>query len=324
MTELAGLALALASAVVLNWGFFAQHGAARDLPPLSIRRPLASIASLFRDLHWLLGFLAGLGGWLLYLAALALAPLSLVQSTSAGGIAVLALLVHRRGDPVSRREWRGVAVSAAGLVLLGVSLAGGTVAAHAPHPAQLAAWLIGCAAVAAVSAAGGAVLAAGAGLGIAAGMLYAAGDITTKAVTFGGGWVWLIPLLLAAHGIGFALLQHMRGLAAPFGTLVAPVRPTLKERYPLISIGDYASWRRPEGSHVDPWIRTHERAGGQIIRPAEDAMVIEGSRDEWEAWTGLEFPGEGDYVVPGALAPVRFAGGRGTYREPCVWIEHRI
>ena len=207
MTELAGLALALASAVVLNWGFFAQHGAARDLPPLSIRRPLASIASLFRDLHWLLGFLAGLGGWLLYLAALALAPLSLVQSTSAGGIAVLALLVHRRGDPVSRREWRGVAVSAAGLVLLGVSLAGGTVAAHAPHPAQLAAWLIGCAAVAAVSAAGGAVLAAGAGLGIAAGMLYAAGDITTKAVTFGGGWVWLIPLLLVAHGIGFALLQ---------------------------------------------------------------------------------------------------------------------
>jgi len=125
-------------------------------------------------------------------------------------------------------------------------------------------------------------------------------------------------------GVSAKLLQHMRGLAAPFGTLVAPVRPTLKERYPLISIGDYASWRRPEGSHVDPWIRTHERAGGQIIRPAEDAMVIEGSRDEWEAWTGLEFPGEGDYVVPGALAPVRFAGGRGTYREPCVWIEHRI
>jgi hypothetical protein len=207
VTELAGLALALTSAIVLNWGFFAQHGAARELPPLSLRHPLASIASLFRNLGWLLGFLAGLGGWVLYLLALALAPLSLVQATSAGGIAALALLVRWRGDPVSKREWRGVAVSAAGLVLLGISLAGGTVSAHAPHPVQLAAWLAACVAIAAVGAASGAVLAAGAGLGVAAGMMYAAGDITTKAVTFGGGWVWLVPLLLVAHGTGFAVLQ---------------------------------------------------------------------------------------------------------------------
>ncbi len=207
MRDLAGLALALLSAIALNWGFFAQHGAARDLPPLSLRRPLASISSLFRNVGWLLGFLAGLGGWLLYLAALALAPLSLVQATSAGGIAALALLVHRRGDPVSRREWRGVAVSAVGLVLLGLSLAGGTVSAHAPRVGLLVAWLVGCAAIAALGAASGAVLAAGAGLGVAAGMLYAAGDISTKAVTFGGGWIWLVPLLLAAHGTGFAALQ---------------------------------------------------------------------------------------------------------------------
>ncbi len=119
------------------------------------------------------------------------------------------------------------------------------------------------------------------------------------------------------------MLAHMRELAAPFGLLVAPVRPTLKARYPLIAIDEYVEWRRDDGTHVDPWIRTHERAGGRIIGPAEDAMIIEGDRGEWAEWTGLEFPGDGDYVVPGALAPVRFAGGRGVYREPCVWIEHR-
>ena len=90
------LALALASAITLNWGYVAQHGAASTLPPLSLRRPFASLRALFTQRRWLAGFVAGLGGWVLYVAALALAPLSLVQATSAGGIGVLALLVPER------------------------------------------------------------------------------------------------------------------------------------------------------------------------------------------------------------------------------------
>jgi hypothetical protein len=207
VTEAAGLALALASAVALNWGFFAQHGAASELPPLTLRRPIASLLSLLRDPSWLLGFLAGVGGWVLYVAALALAPLSLVQAASAGGIAVLALLVQRSGDAVSRREWTGVAIAGVGLGLLALSLAGGTAAARAPSASLLAVWLGGSAAVAGLAAAGGTRFTGGAGLGLAAGMLYAAGDITTKAVTFGGGWLWLVPLMLAFQGIGFVLLQ---------------------------------------------------------------------------------------------------------------------
>ena len=126
------------------------------------------------------------------------------------------------------------------------------------------------------------------------------------------------------RGLSATMLAHMREVAAPLGSLVAPVRPTSKARFPLIETGEYARWRRDDGTHFDPWIRTHERAGATILGPAEEAMLIEGSRAEWEEWTGLEFPGDGDYVVPGALAPVRFHGGRGIYREPCVWVEHRI
>jgi GNAT superfamily N-acetyltransferase len=126
------------------------------------------------------------------------------------------------------------------------------------------------------------------------------------------------------RGVARVMLEHMRSLAAPFGQLVAPVRPTLKERYPLIPIAEYASWRRADGSHVDPWIRTHERLGAELLDTAEEAMLIEGSETEWHDWTGLDFPGDGEYVVPGALAPVRFADGRGVYREPCVWLRHDV
>ena len=63
MSALLGLVLALLSAAALNWGFFAQHTAASTLPPLSLRRPVASLASLFRSGKWLVGFLSGLGGW---------------------------------------------------------------------------------------------------------------------------------------------------------------------------------------------------------------------------------------------------------------------
>jgi hypothetical protein len=135
-----------------------------------------------------------------------------------------------------------------------------------------------------------------------------------------------IAVLIGAqnHGQGLSrqLLEHMRGLAARFGELVAPVRPTWKERYPLIPIERYARWRRPDGTHFDPWIRTHERLGAQVTGTAAEAMLIEGSTSDWEEWSGLAFPGDGDYVVPGALAPVEVRAGRGVYREPCVWLSH--
>src|SRR5207253_429041 len=82
--------LALASAAALNWGFLAQHGAAASLPRLTPRRPVRSLRLLFATRRWLAGFLVGIGGWALYTAALRLAPLSLVQAASAGGIGLLA------------------------------------------------------------------------------------------------------------------------------------------------------------------------------------------------------------------------------------------
>ncbi len=203
-----GLLLALASAAALNWGFYAQHGAASALPPLALRRPLASLRVLLRSRRWLVGFATGIGGWALYVAALARAPLSLVQAASAGGIGLLALLASRGGAALTLRERVAVGASVAGLALLGGSLAGHSGGGQRGTTAALALWIgTSAAAAALLSGRGGEALAPGAGLGAAAGLLYAAGDVATKAAVGSGARLALVPVVLALHGLAFVALQ---------------------------------------------------------------------------------------------------------------------
>jgi hypothetical protein len=200
---LGGLGLGLGSAAALNWGFYAQHGAASALPPLTLGRPLHSLGLLFGSVRWVIGFVSGLAGWALYVAALVFAPLSLVQAVSAGGVGLLALLVGS-GHGLARREWWGVTCAVVGLALLGASLAGHvSKGAHAPWP-DVAVWVgvSGCAALLAPM-----LLDGGAGFGVAAGMLYAAGDVATKAASAGGGRLGFVPVVLACHGLAFVCLQ---------------------------------------------------------------------------------------------------------------------
>jgi hypothetical protein len=195
----AGLALAVASTVAINAGYALQHGAAALLPPLSVRRPLASLASLARTRRWIVGFAGGICGWALYVAALRLAPLSLVQAASAGGIAVLALGAGR----LHPAERLGVGASVAGLLLLALSLGANPASGHG-GTAAVAAWLVGSLAIAAAAAG---ALPGGVGLGTAAGVLYAAGDVATKAAVAGGARLLFVPAVLAAHGVAFVCLQ---------------------------------------------------------------------------------------------------------------------
>jgi GNAT superfamily N-acetyltransferase len=122
------------------------------------------------------------------------------------------------------------------------------------------------------------------------------------------------------------MLSAMREAAAAHGLreLIAPVRPTRKERYPLIEIERYVEWRRADGSHFDPWIRLHERVGGEVFAAAPESMVIEAPAAEWEEWTGLDLPEDGEYIVPGMLAPLLVRGGVGRHVEPNVWMRHAV
>ena len=127
------------------------------------------------------------------------------------------------------------------------------------------------------------------------------------------------------RGLSRLMLEHMRGLAFERDwDLVAPVRPSLKHRYPLTPIERYVEWRRDDGLLFDPWLRAHERLGAELVGIAENSLVTEGTVAELEQWSGLSFPESGSYVVEGALVPVEIDRERdhGSYREPNVWMRH--
>jgi hypothetical protein len=88
----------------------------------------------------------------------------------------------------------------------------------------------------------------------------------------------------------------------------------------------YVRWQQADGTPFDPWLRAHWRSGGEILKTAHPSMVIEGSADEWEEWTGMKFPESGDYVVAGALAPIQIdrTMNIGRYVEPNVWVHHSL
>ena len=93
-------------------------------------------------------------------------------------------------------------------MLLGVSLAGQAGGGHHGSSAVVAAWVAGSLLVAALAVGPGLKsLAGGAGFGIAAGVLYAAGDVATKAAVAGGAAVVFVAAVLACHGLAFVSLQ---------------------------------------------------------------------------------------------------------------------
>ncbi len=108
--------------------------------------------------------------------------------------------------------------------------------------------------------------------------------------------------------------------------LIACVRPTWKERYPLVPIERYARWTREDGLPFDPWIRLHVKLGGRIVRGVPHAMTIPGTVSEWESWTEMSFPESGDYVVPrgAALVSIDRERDQGIYHDPNVWVVHDL
>jgi RimJ/RimL family protein N-acetyltransferase len=132
---------------------------------------------------------------------------------------------------------------------------------------------------------------------------------------------------LKGRGLAGRALGALRDAAGEAGLsrVVAPVRPTTKSRYPLTPIDSFVRWRRADGASMDPWIRTHERLGAEILAVAPASQTMSGTVAEWEGWTGLALPESGEYVIPDGLSVLRVDRGAdvGVYEEPNVWMRHR-
>ena len=121
---------------------------------------------------------------------------------------------------------------------------------------------------------------------------------------------------------GMIEVARRRGLEA----VIAPVRPSWKDRYPLTPIERYAAWTRDDGLPFDPWMRVHARLGGTILKTEPHSLRITGTVAEWEEWTSMPFPESGEYVFPGGLATVAIdrEADLGRYWEPNVWMRHGV
>ncbi len=123
MTLHLGITLALLCAVASNLAFFYKHRGACQCVKVDIKHPLRSAAALWRSKWFAIGMLVGGGAWLLHVAAITLAPLSVVQAVLSGGVVLLAVMAERLfGLEVGPRQWWGLALTAIGLILLGVTL----------------------------------------------------------------------------------------------------------------------------------------------------------------------------------------------------------
>ena len=181
-----GLLLAVATALASIVGFLYKHRGAVESPAVDWRRPLWSSLVLFRSRWYTLGVLIALTGWGLHVGALALAPISLVQATIAGGLVLLTVVADRFfAHRVTRREWIGVALAAAGLAFLAATLDGDADSAHSGYDtASLTAFIVVVGTLGiVVAAAGRRSPRAGVLLGAAAGLLWAASDTSIKALS---------------------------------------------------------------------------------------------------------------------------------------------
>jgi drug/metabolite transporter (DMT)-like permease len=235
MTVQLGILLAVACALATNLGFLLKHRGACAAPDVDWKHPLRSGAGLFRSRWFAIGMLVAVGAWVFHVAAMALAPLSLVQAVISGGLVFLTVLAERVfGFNVGRRQWVGVGLTAVGLSLLAVTLPSAAGADHGYSLAAMIAFEAGLLAVGVLLVLSHKLGAPhehhGVLLGTASGVLFGVSDVAIKALTgeIGDHGIlgllspWLATCVAASVIAFFASARGLqKGEAVPVITLTA-------------------------------------------------------------------------------------------------------
>ena len=230
-----GILLALLCAFATNVGFLLKHRGACAAPDVSLKHPVASAVGLFRSKWFAVGMLVALIAWLFHVAALAMAPLSIVQAVIAGGLVFLTVMAERFfGCSVGTRQWAGVGLTALGLVLLAVTLPTSGTEHSSYSLAGMIAFesaLLALGTFLVLSKKLGSHEHHGVMLGTAAGILFGVSDVAIKALTTSvgdqgllGGMLspWLITCVLASVIAFYASARGLqKGEAVPVITLTS-------------------------------------------------------------------------------------------------------
>jgi drug/metabolite transporter (DMT)-like permease len=222
MTLEIGILLALACAFATNLGFLYKYRGACAAPSVDVRHPLRSAKELFTSKWFAIGMGVAVGAWILHVAALAIAPTSVVQAVLSGGVVLLAVMAERLfGFEVGPRQWLGVGFTALGLFALVLTLPASTGAhSHFSLTGMIAfeGGLVGVGALLIMGKhIGGPAEHHGVMLGAASGVLFGVSDISIKAITGlvgqSGAAGFLTPwILVAAAASVAAFYASARGL----------------------------------------------------------------------------------------------------------------
>jgi hypothetical protein len=261
-----GLVLALLTALGSVVGFLYKFKGARQAPEVELGRPIHSTVELFRSPVYVLGILVALISWGFHDGALALAPISLVQSVIAGGLVLLTVAADKLfGIPVTRREWIGVGLTATGLAFLAATMSGDTSSAHSRYqPGSLAIFLI------IVGAAGlvcGLRVKRPAWLAVSAGLLWATSDTSIKALS---SHLSKLGIGVLIHPLAVVIL-----VASLIGLLISARSLQLGDAVPMIALTSAAAnlTTIAAGPLVfgEPWPQS---TAGQAIRIVAFVLVI--------------------------------------------------
>ncbi|HET8978447.1 MAG TPA: hypothetical protein VFN87_09825 [Solirubrobacteraceae bacterium] len=227
-----GLLLALLTALGSVAGFLYKFRGAREAPSVQLRHPWRSTVELFRSPLYALGIAIALGSWGLHVGALALAPISLVQSVIAGGLVLLTVIAdHVFGIAVSRREWIGVGLTAAGLAFLAATLSGDAAAAHSRYdPGTLAVFL---GVVGAIGLACALPARRPGFLAVSAGLLWATSDTSIKALS---SHLNALGIGVVVHPLAVVIL-----VASLVGLLISARSLQLGDAVPMIALTSAAA-----------------------------------------------------------------------------------
>jgi hypothetical protein len=232
-----GLLLALATAFASVLGFLYKHRGAVESAPVQMNRPVRTSLALFRSRAYTLGIAIAMVGWGLHVAALSLAPISLVQSVIAGGLVLLTVTADRLfAHQVTRREWVGVALAAAGLAFLAATLEGAGNEAHSDYQSgRLVTFeLVVLTAAVAVPIATSRGARAGVMFGVSAGLFWAASDTAIKALSSSLGDA-------SAFAIIVSPLAVLIALASAAGLVVSARSLQLGKAVPVIALTSVAA-----------------------------------------------------------------------------------
>ena len=217
-----GLLIAFGGAIAANLGFFLRFRGARLAPDVNMRRPLRSAAGLWLSPWFAGGMLVGFLAWAMQVAAITLAPLSLVQAVFAGSVALVAVMADRIfGLPVAGRQWWGLVLTAIGLVLLALTMPAAGSAPAALATAPMVAFEAGLLAAGVLLIVGPHAAGArrehhGLALAAAAGIMFGACNVAVKALTgaFDGpaslASPWLAVALVASAGAFYASARSLQ------------------------------------------------------------------------------------------------------------------